>query len=131
MIVFGRDKFTGRLAVVCLAAAAACSSATAAGQMKINVAAGATHKFLGLGASTNNKDSYQQLDPATRRQIANLLWKDTDFRVLRLWGYSSMDDGGKTFADHYKMYYEDVKAVQDSLIVLLGPTGTIGDLQSR
>jgi hypothetical protein len=100
------------------------------------------HRFDGLGASSINPGKYQEMHPETRSQLCHMLWYDLNFRVLRLWAWVSDKDSAQSFANRYLLFYKESREAraealadgrarpEDTLLILLGPTGPINDLES-
>jgi hypothetical protein len=93
------------------------------------------HTYEGLGASTNDFGGYSRLPEETRRDMSNLLFGLPGFRYLRLWGLSNLNDNSYTFYKGNHLQYADAKKARanlgnDTILVLFGPAGKIGDLRS-
>ncbi len=83
---------------------------------------------MGFGASTNTRGGFGNLPQSTQEALGNALWKEADFRVLRLWtGSGSSGDG---LANNFGKYIQEAKKAQPNLILFLAPTGWIQDLSS-
>jgi hypothetical protein len=98
-------------------------------RITISVPSGARQTFGGLGTSIGNwGGTYQQLPLAQRAALSRMLWKDTRFKILRLW--FNTDDyaptpGARNMAPFRKMYL-DSGVIADArkngvTTLLLGP----------
>jgi len=86
----------------------------------ITVHAGARQTFEGFGAGTTNKIEYQRLRPETRAEISRMVWKDADFRALRLMSVIG-EYSAEYFAGRYKLFIDEARAQQPDLKLLLTP----------
>jgi hypothetical protein len=83
---------------------------------------------MGFGASTNTRGGIGNLPQTTQEALANALWKEADFRVLRLW--SSSGSSGDGLANNFGKYIQEAQKAQPNLVLLLAPTGWSQDLSS-
>ncbi|HEY0074543.1 MAG TPA: hypothetical protein VGB77_10600 [Abditibacteriaceae bacterium] len=66
--------------------AATTPKSTSSVPVTISVPAGARQTFAGFGASMGNWDGeYQSLPKAQRLRLAQMFWRDLNFKILRLW----------------------------------------------
>src|SRR2546423_1142595 len=94
-------------------------SATANAQTPISltVQSGARQTFSGLGTSLGNwGGNYQKLSSENRAKLSQLMWRDTNFKILKLW--FNMDDyspkiGERSLA-HMREQYVNSGIIKDA-----------------
>ncbi len=86
--------------------------------------------FMGLGGSSTGDDGYAGMSEAVRTDLANAVWKDADFRVLRLWCHRTTT--AASFASSFRQLIADARKANPEVVLLLGPTGTVtGQMQQH
>jgi len=110
-----------RLAVAgCVTVAVLSTELVANEPVTITVHYGGKQVFYGLGAGTTNRTTYQELPAAVRDTLAAMVWRDLDFKTLRV--MSSLGEYAvEYFVGRYGAYIADVKKYQPNLTILLTP----------
>jgi hypothetical protein len=86
----------------------------------ITVHEGSRHEFMGFGASSVNRGQYELLPEEARRQMAAMVWKGLDARVLRLWSVIGEYDA-QYFVGRFNLVIEEARAHQPELLLLMAP----------
>lgn len=93
------NKYSFVFPAVLCAASLQFARAADAQPLTLTVPAGVRQTFGGLGTSLGNwGGDYQKLTPEQRAKLSQMMWHDTNFKILKLW--FNMDDYSPTPGEH-------------------------------
>ena len=105
----------------------------------IDVQAGARQSFAGFGVSTGNwGGEYQALPRERQQELSRLMWRDTGFKIFRLWlnTYQFRPNAGAHDLSQFRKNYVDSGLVADAkangvTTLLLAPDGLPDDMKEK
>jgi O-glycosyl hydrolase len=107
--------------------------------MTITVEAGARQRFAGFGASLGNwAGEYQQLPATKRAALSQMLWRDLNFKILRLWfnTFQFRPQPGARDLSAFRKNYVDSGLITDAkqngvTTLLLAPDGLPDSMKEK